>query len=63
MWSAKACTSSIAHGAAFLDGGAADAAADRDPHAGRLALKRAEDQFVGLAQKVEAGPVRGRAGT
>ena len=48
-------------GAAFARGGAADASAQRNPHAGGLPLEGTEDQFV-TVQKIEAGPVqRGQA--
>ena len=48
------------HGPALLDRRAAHAAADRDAHTGRIALKRTQHQLVRRSQEVEAGPVQVR---
>jgi len=45
------------HGAALCRRGAADALAERDAHASRLALERPEDKLL-PTQEVEAGPVQ-----
>ena len=60
MWPGKACTSATRWVWRVARGGAAHALVERDAHAGRQALERADHQ-LGAVEEIEADPVELRA--